>query len=296
MVRMPRPPRRESESGVHHVMNRGVDRQPIFTCDSDRLDFGDQLAWMHDELGVDVLAYCLMTNHYHLVLRAEHGSLSEAMHHLGSVYAHRHNARSGRIGPVFNARFHSIPVEDDAYLLAATRYVHLNALDVAGVDHPADYRWSSYRTYLGLRPAPAFLDTSLVSGLLGDSVERLVWFTEESIGDGRTGLGPRSSLTAPSTVAEVVAIVRCAIAVEDLARGTEGALRGLERTLLVLLASRLSNPALGRSVDADLGHPSPGALRVARHRAEQRLATDPRMQRLLAWCEASLGPATSAAA
>lgn len=296
MERMPRPPRRESESGYHHVMNRGVDRQPIFTSDADRLDFGRELEWMHENLDVTTVAYCLMDNHFHLIVRAPDGSLSEAMHHTGSVYAHRHNARTNRTGPVFGARFHSIPIEDDAYLLSATRYIHLNPLDLPGTDHPIDYRWSSYRTYLGLRAAPSFLDTDPVMGLVGGSIERLVAFTEERLRGVDKGLGPRPTGDAPPTLVEIMAIIRCAIAVEDITRGSdEGSLRGLERTLLILLTVRESNPWLRRAMHAGLRFPSRGAARTARHRAEQRLA-DPTVRRLLEWCEASLRPNGRAAA
>ena len=135
-------------------MNRGVDRQPVFFNDADRLDFGRQLAWIHESTGGTVLAYCLMGNHYHLLLDMPDGTLSEAMHHLGSVYTRHVNDRLGRDGPLFRGRFHSIPVEDDAYLLTAVRYIHRNPIGLPGVSGPADHRWSSYRTYLGSAAHP----------------------------------------------------------------------------------------------------------------------------------------------
>jgi REP element-mobilizing transposase RayT len=82
-------------------MNRGVNREPTFFADVDRRQFGHRLADIHERFGVETLAYCLMDNHYHLLLRARDGGLSRAMHHLGLVYTRRTNDRLGRDGPLF---------------------------------------------------------------------------------------------------------------------------------------------------------------------------------------------------
>ena len=135
------------------MMNRGVNRQLVFFSDADRVEFGRVLAEMHQRFGVETLAYCLMPNHYHLVLRCPDGGLSDAMQHVGSTYTRRTNTRVGRDGPLFRGRFHAIHVADDVYLKWVVRYIHRNAVDIAGIQGCEDYRWSSYRSYLGLRRA-----------------------------------------------------------------------------------------------------------------------------------------------
>lgn len=279
-------------------MNRGVDRQPVFFHDADRLDFGRQLAWIHEHVGGSVLAYCLMGNHYHLLLDMPEGSLSGAMHHLGSVFTRHVNDRLGRDGPLFRGRFHSIPVEDDAYLLTAVRYVHRNPLALPGVSGPADHRWSSYRAYVGLRPAPTFLDTTRVMDLLGGSVARLEALTEDRSDGAAAGLGLRvpASPSAPASVTEVRSVLRCALALEDLEHGREADRppQGLERTVLVLLADQAGDDSLRRSLSAHLGTRSPDAARLALGRARARERTDPRVRRLLTAVEAYLAPARAA--
>jgi REP element-mobilizing transposase RayT len=138
-------------------MNRGVDHGRVFFDDSDRIEMGSRFADIHDRFGVVVLAYCLMDNHYHCVLQCPNGGLSEAMQRLGSLYTRHVNDRLGRDGPLFRGRFASRQIADGPYLLAACRYVHRNPLVIEGIDDPADYRWSSHRTYLGLRPTPPWL-------------------------------------------------------------------------------------------------------------------------------------------
>jgi REP element-mobilizing transposase RayT len=167
------------EGGIHHVMNRGVNRQIVFFADDDRIEFGCVLGEVHERFGVETLAYCLMPNHYHLLLRCPDGGISAAMQHLGSAYTRRTNDRIGRDGPLFRGRFHSIHVADDVYLKWVVRYIHHNALDIAGVHACDEYRWSSYRTYLGLRAAPPFLNTGFLLDMFDWNPDRVRAFTED---------------------------------------------------------------------------------------------------------------------
>ncbi len=139
----------------------------MFFDDEARLEFGRQLDAAHERFDATVLAYCLMGNHYHLLLQTHPGTISSVMQHVGSRFAQATNRRIGRDGPMFRGRFHAIPVTTDSYLLSAFRYIHQNPLDIAGVHSIDQYRWSSYRTYLGLRPAPPFLDTRPLTGMIG---------------------------------------------------------------------------------------------------------------------------------
>jgi len=222
--------RRHGEAGaVHHVMNRGVDRQRVFFADADRTEFGARLAEAHERFAVETLAYCLMANHYHLLVRSLDGRLSEAMHHIGTVYARHTNDRLGRDGPLFRGRFHSIRVDTDWYLECAVRYIHRNPLDLDGIADPADYRWSSFRTYDGLRPRPDFMSLDLVLGVFGDDRAELARFTRADM-----------SAPAPRALRDLLTLIEYEIARDDLAHGTgDRSARWKARTVLLLVAERL---------------------------------------------------------
>ncbi len=160
---MPRRARRSSESGYYHVMLRGNGRQVIFEDDLDRREFLRELSETMAQSGVSIVAWCLMSNHVHLLLADEQGSLSTAVHHLATRYARHFNGRTGHVGSVFDGRFKSVPVESDAQLLAAVRYIHENPVR-AGACAGLDYPWSSYREYVGV---PEVVDVGLVLDLVG---------------------------------------------------------------------------------------------------------------------------------
>lgn len=145
---MPRHPRTTAESGIYHVMLRGVNRDAIFLEDADFERFLHALASAKDASGCSVLAYCLMTNHAHLVLLPTSEPLGTVMKRLGVRYAGWFNRKYGRVGHVFQDRFKSIPVETDEYLVALLRYVWNNPVEAGLAKRPEDYPWSSHR-FLG---------------------------------------------------------------------------------------------------------------------------------------------------
>ena len=155
--------RRESGSGVHHVTMRGAGRRRIFEDDRDRRYFVEGLRELVEKDRVELLAWCLMDNHVHMLAKADLLHLSKGLHRLATSYALFFNGRHGHVGPVFQDRFGSLPVETDEHLLMAMRYIHLNPLDL-GAAFPGDYRWSSYGQYAG---KPGLCDTSTVLDLLG---------------------------------------------------------------------------------------------------------------------------------
>lgn len=116
--------RPDRPGGWHHVVNRGVDHQPIFFDDSDRVDFGRLLGVGHDRFGVEVHAYCLMTNHFHLLVHCPCGGLSGFMHDVTATFTRHVNDRLGRDGSLVRGRFRSFTVDSDAYVLCVTRYIH----------------------------------------------------------------------------------------------------------------------------------------------------------------------------
>ncbi|BAN03679.1 transposase [Ilumatobacter coccineus] len=250
------------DGSIHHVMNRGVARQPIFFTDKHRIEFGRLLAEIHERFGIEVLAYCLMGNHYHLIVRCPAGRLSEAMQHLGSTFVRHVNDEVGRDGPLFRSRFKSILVDSDRYLLRAVRYVHRNALDLAGVTSPAGYRWSSHRAYLGHRRSPEFLDTSVVLEMFGNDVARFDRFVCDS--EIRHPSADRPDLADLRHTIELAAMVA------DDADDTSSA--SIVRSASMLLTEMLTGAERQQWID-ELGVPNREALRKAMGRARQRMAS-----------------------
>lgn len=132
-------------------MNRGASRRPIFFDDWDRRRFVGLLAAATESFPVEMHAYCLMDNHYHLLTRTVDPPLGEAMRFVGQQYTQYFNRRYGRDGALFRGRYHAELIEDDVYLLAVSRYIHRNPRDIDAYAPLQDYRWSSYATYVGRR-------------------------------------------------------------------------------------------------------------------------------------------------
>lgn len=155
---MARIARRECESEVYHITARGAGRMNIFESDDDALEFESMLARALDDDDVELYAWCLMSNHVHLLLRGFLASISKVMQRALGAYASYFNAAHGHVGHVFQGRFHSVPVESDAQIIAAVRYVHLNP-DAAGFGRYLDYEWSSYLDYSQQRKKECVLST-----------------------------------------------------------------------------------------------------------------------------------------
>lgn len=146
---MPRRARTRAESEIYHVMLRGVNRDAIFLEEGDYERFLDALVRTKEASGCQVFAYCLMTNHVHLVLRSPDEPVGNVVRRLGVRYVGWFNHKYGRVGHLFQDRFRSAPVDDDGYLLTLVRYVWNNPVEAGLVERPEDYRWSS-RRFLGL--------------------------------------------------------------------------------------------------------------------------------------------------
>lgn len=152
---MARPLRLEYENAVWHLTARGNEQRDIFRDDVDRECFIRILGQTAIRFGWRVLAWVLMSNHYHLVVQTPQPNISRGMHWLNGRYAQWFNRRHGRSGHLFQGRFHGALVEREAYLLAVARYVVLNPVRAKLVKNASDWRWSSYRQTAGLeKPAP----------------------------------------------------------------------------------------------------------------------------------------------
>jgi REP element-mobilizing transposase RayT len=149
---MARPLRLEFPGALYHVTSRGNARQPIYAEDEDRRAFMTVLAQVVARHGWLCHAFCLMDNHYHLLIETRNPNLSAGMRQLNGVYTQRYNRRHGRVGHVFQGRFKAIVVDRDGYLLELARYIVLNPVRAGMVKNPARYYWSSYRATAGLSP------------------------------------------------------------------------------------------------------------------------------------------------
>ena len=135
-------------------MERGIRRQAIYKEESDYQAFISILQSGLEKYGCILHAYCLMTNHFHMLLETSGTDISKFMKHLAGCYARYFNQKYMYQGHLFEGRYKSILVKDDTYFLQTSRYIHLNPVKAGMVENPEDYPWSSYRTILGMNPCP----------------------------------------------------------------------------------------------------------------------------------------------
>ena len=160
---MPHTARKRSESAFYHVVTKGAGDQVIFENSADRVLYLQLLEDATDSFKVQIHAYCLMSNHVHLLIRDMDRDLSPFMKQINERYAMSFAKNVGRIGNVFRTPFWSEAVENESYYLSALRYIHANP-EPAGICSLADYPWSSYKAYL---EGSSFVTTGLALDLLG---------------------------------------------------------------------------------------------------------------------------------
>lgn len=168
---MPRLPRFHLPDGLFHVTARGNRRQAIFLDARDGRHFLSVLDATVPRSPWRCHSYCLMPNHYHLLVEAERAALSDGMRRLNGAYAQWFNRRHAVDGHLFQGRFHAVPVLGTWHLLESARYIALNPVRSELCDRPAAWRWSSYGALVGTRPAPHFLSLDGVLPVFGEDVE-----------------------------------------------------------------------------------------------------------------------------
>ena len=146
---MPRKARIQAESGIYHVMLRGIDRDPIFRDVEDNAMFLNILRETKIKSGYKLLAYCLMGNHVHLLIKEEKESLGQIMKRIGVRFVYCYNAKYQRVGHLFQDRFKSEAVEDERYLCTVIRYIHQNPIKAGICREPEEYPYSSFAEYIG---------------------------------------------------------------------------------------------------------------------------------------------------
>lgn len=165
---MSRPLRIEYPNAWYHVMNRGRRAERIFSDQDDYEMFIELLQEASESWRIRVSAYCLMPNHYHLLVQTPEANLSRSMRHINGVFTQRFNRRHGFDGQLFRGRYKSILIDADSYLLQLVRYIHRNPIK-AGIATLDDYKWSSHKGYLSIAKKWDWLNKSFVFRYLSEN-------------------------------------------------------------------------------------------------------------------------------
>jgi REP element-mobilizing transposase RayT len=167
-----RPLRIEYPGAFYHVTSRGNERKTVFQSNRDREKYLSYLESAHERYGAVVHAYCLMGNHYHLLLETPRGNLSKILQYVNGAYTTYFNIKRSRSGHLFQGRFKGILVDKDEYCKELSRYLHLNPVRAGMVKAPLEYPWSSYRYFVGRDKKPKWLTTEFILGDFGGEGRR----------------------------------------------------------------------------------------------------------------------------
>lgn len=159
---MARQARKRSETGIYHIMLRGIDKRNIFLDDKDRMRFLESLLRAKEIGKFELYGYCLMDNHVHLLMK-ENEEIGTSMKRITVGYVAWHNNKHGRTGHLFQNRYLSEPVESESYLITVLRYIHQNPVKAGLVQQVKDYWWSSYKEYiLAYQQQNTYIDAHLI--------------------------------------------------------------------------------------------------------------------------------------
>ena len=166
---MARPLRIAYPGAFYHITSRGNERKAVFKSKQDRFKFLEYLGSATERYSACVHVYCLMDNHYHLLLETPLGNLSQIMRHINGAYTTYFNVKRGRNGHLFQGRYKSILVDMDEYAKELSRYIHLNPVRAKMVSTPEQYLWSSYNQYIGNQEVDKWLARDFILGYFGKS-------------------------------------------------------------------------------------------------------------------------------
>lgn len=167
---MSRPLRIEYPGAFYHITSRGNDLKDIFKTRRDREKFLSYLESASERYGAVIHAYCMMSNHYHLLMETPEGNLSQIMHHINGAYTTYFNVKRQRSGHLFQGRYKAIVIDVDEYASEVSRYIHLNPVRAGIVDKPEEYAWSSYMYYIGRKKIPEWLMADFILGYFGKEI------------------------------------------------------------------------------------------------------------------------------
>lgn len=185
---MSKPLRIEYKDAYYHVMNRGLGYKETFKEEADFRLFMEIIADASKRFYIEIHAYCLMSNHYHLLIKTPCGNLGRAMRHINGIYTQRRNRLYKTDGPLFRGRYKAILIDSDSYLLHLSKYIHMNPKKAKIVDSLDKYAWSSYSAYVGLASPPCWLFQDEIFGQLNTSINQAqayaAFMQDESINKG----------------------------------------------------------------------------------------------------------------
>ena len=168
---MARPLRVEYPGAFYHVIARGNNREKLFRNDRDNEKFIEYLEKAVERFSIIIHTYCLMSNHYHLLVETPDANLSKAMQWVNVSYATYFNKKRRRHGHLFQGRFKAILIDADAYLKHLSRYIHLNPVRAKMVSSPVAYQWSSYGAFSGKQKVPQFIETNWLLSNFGKNIK-----------------------------------------------------------------------------------------------------------------------------
>lgn len=192
---MNRPLRIELENSLYHITARGDRRGSIYQSDCDRLTWLSLLGETCDRFNFEVQAFCQMTNHFHLLLKAVNGELGRGMCHLNGKYSRYFNRAHDLVGHVFQGRYKAILCQSELYLHELCRYIELNPVRAKMVEHPLDWPWSSYTAIMGIVDCPKWLQSDAVLARFGNHKLEARHAYQEFV---MAGIGGASPLAAVS--------------------------------------------------------------------------------------------------
>jgi len=181
---MARQLRIEYEGAFYHVTSRGNDQKKVFIDEQDHKQFLKYIKEQVIRYGINIHVWCLMNNHYHLVIETPLGNLSRVMQTLNTSYTVYFNHRHKRVGHLFQGRYKAILVQADEYLHHLSRYIHLNPVKARIVKKPEDYKWSSYRNYIYENHNDKFLTTGFILGMFNSNAEKAKKLYKEFVEEG----------------------------------------------------------------------------------------------------------------
>jgi len=191
---MSRPLRIEFAGALYHVTSRGDGQKDIYLDDKDRRDFLAVLTGVCERFNWTIHAYCLMSNHYHLLIETPDGNLSYGMRQLNGVYTQQLNRNHERVGHVFQGRYKAIIVEKDSYLLELSRYIVLNPVRAGMVRTAKDWPWSSYRSTCGMVGTYGWLSTDWLLSTFAKRRSTAIERYKEFVSQGKNQPSPWEKL------------------------------------------------------------------------------------------------------
>ena len=191
---MARPLRIEYAGALYHITARGDRREDIYVKDADRVAFLEILGQVVDRFNWLVHTYCLMDNHYHLLVETPDGNLSKGMRQLNGVYTQTSNRNNNRVGHVFQGRYKAILVQRESYLLELSRYIVLNPVRARMVKNARAWPWSSYRDTAGYRQPPAWLHIEWLLAAFGKKQSNAQQKYRKFVAEGKNRSSPWAQL------------------------------------------------------------------------------------------------------